>query len=266
MKPISFLYAFDLGNRNVNNPSQNIVSVTSTLPGDFDISNITSDSIRQSWRSASVLSKQEIVIKADRISNINCFAILGHNFTDIASIQVQANYSNNFLAPPVTKNVVWDRGNLIIPTEFGGNYEYYKISILDPTNPCGYLEIGRVVGGRVLTLVNNENITDSYQIGNKDMSETLRTQGYSRASSENITVRTLSVNFSKLHTEVGNDINFKNLRSMFRTVKTIHPFLVILDMDDPYFFNIWCQIPDVPDESFTVNNFVSFPFKAEEVF
>lgn len=263
---ISFLYSFDLGNRHVDVPTENILFVTSTAAGDFNVANITTDSIRHKWRSSSALVKQEIIIKAEKKSNINCFAILGHNFTDGAFIQVQANISNNFLAPPVTKIAAWSENNIIIPTEFGGEYQYYKITILDPANPCGYVEIGRVVGGNVLQLIKNEDITDQYKIGYKDLSESMKTQGYFRASNSNIIQRTFDANFSKLHTEVGNDENFKNLRTLFQNVKTIKPFLMVLDYVDPYKFNAWVQLSDIPDESFTINDFVSFSFKAEEVF
>lgn len=263
---ISFLYSFDLGNRHVDVPGQNILYVSSTAAGDFAVTNILTESIRNKWRSATALTKQEIIIKAEKKSNINCFAILGHNFTEAALVQVQANYSNNFLAPPVTRTFAYSKGNLIIPTFFGGDFEYYKISILDPSNPCGYVEIGRVVGGVLVELNNNEDISDSYKIGYKDLSETMKTQGYFRASNENIIQRTFDATFQKIYTEVGRDENFNKLRLMFQTVKTVKPFLTILDYQNPYKFNMWGQLTDIPDETFNVNDFVSFPMKLEEVF
>jgi hypothetical protein len=263
---ISFLYSFDLGNRHVEVPTLNIPFVTSTAVGDFSVANITTDSIRHKWRSATALVKQEIIIKAEKTSNINCFAILGHNFTDAAYVTVQANVSNNFAAPPVTKVVAWSKDNMLVTTPFGGQYQYYKISILDIANPCGYVEIGRVVGGTLLELINNEDITDAYQIGYKDMSEVMKTSGYFRSSNSNIIQRSLSCNFSKLYTTVGNDTNFNNLRKMFQDVKIVKPFLVILDYTNPYRFNAWMVLTDIPDESYTVNDFVNFPVKFEEVF
>ena len=263
---IAFLYNFDVGNRHVNVPDENIMFVTSTAAGDFHVANITTDSLRHKWRSASALTWQEIIIKAEKKSTINCFAILGHNFTDAAVVRVQANVSNNFLAPPVTKFVPWSKDNMLVTTTFGGNYEYYKISILDPSNPCGYVEIGRVCGGVMTELTNDEDITDSYKIGYKDLSETMKTQGYFRASNSNIIQRTFDASFSKLNTQQGSDFNFTKLRTFFQTVKTIKPFLVILDYQNPYKFNAWMQLTDVPDESFTVNDYVSFPLKMEEVF
>ncbi len=265
-KSISFLYNFDLGNRNVDNPGINILSVTSTKAGDFSVNNILSESTRNVWRSDSILTTQEIIIKAEKKSNIDCFAIIGHNFTDTAVVKVQANISNNFLVPPITKIIPYNKYIMISIGQFGGQYEYYKISILDPANPCGYVQIGRVVGGRLLQLDKNEDITENYNIQFKDMSEVMKTAGFFRQSNENIIARTLSANFQKLRTDTTNDDNYKNLRKMFETVKITRPFLTIVDPADPYRLNIWGQLMDIPDEAYTVNNYVSLPFKIDEVF
>jgi hypothetical protein len=263
---IAFLHTFDLGNRHIVDPNQNILSVTSTAAGDFNVNNILTESTRRVWRSATALTEQSIVIKAEKKSTIDCFAILGHNFTDTAVIKVQANISNNFLVPPVTRYLAWNEYIVMSSLTFGGEYEYYKISILDPANPCGYLEIGRIIGGRALQLIDNEDITDSYSVGKKDLSETMKTEGYFRVSNENIIARTFSANFQKIYTTTGFDTNYKNLITMFKTVKVTKPFLTILDVNNPYKFNIWGQLTDIPDDAFGINDFVNFPLRIEEVF
>ncbi len=269
---ISFLYVFDLGNRNINNPGQNILSVTSTAAGDFDKSNMFKDSVRQVWRSNDVLATQEIIIQADLSSKIDTFAILGHNLTSGAIIQVQANISNNFVAPPVTITAVpepnpdGNQSNIIIAQDFGAEYEFYKISILDPANPCGFIEIGRIIGGRSFILQNNENIVDQLQIRKNDQSEKMKTEGYFRQSNENIITRVFSSNFSKLDTTVGNDVNFLGLRALFKAMKTTRPFLMVLDRQDPTFLNMWGEFTKLPTESFAVNRFASFSITIEEVF
>lgn len=265
-KSIAFLYSFDLGNRHVDNPSQNIISVTSTMAGDFDAYNVTTESTRRKWRSTTAISAQEFIIKAEKKSNLDVFAILGHNFTDAAVVTVQANISNNFAAPPVTKVLAYNKDIMMSTIPFGGNYEYYKITILDPSNPCGFVEMGRVVGGKVLQLIDNEDITDSYSIGKKDQSDTMKTEGFFRQSNENIITRTFNASFSKIRTDLGFDTNFKNLVSMFETVKTTRPFLTILDMNSPYKFSMWGQLTDVPDESYNILDYVTIPLRIEEVF
>lgn len=266
---ISFLYSFDLGNRNVNNPGVNIVSVSSQAVGDFDKANLFTDSTRQRWRSTDVLTEQTIVIKADLKANIDTFAILGHNFTNSAVVRVEANYNNSFVAPPFSQVVPIDETseNLVLANEgFGGEYEYYRVRILDPANPCGYVEVGRIVGGRAFTYTNNEDITDNYRIRYRDESERMRTQGYFRASNENVLTRQFSATFQKIRTVLPDNENFLQFREMFKTVKTTRPFLTILDRLNPRVFNVWGQLDNLPDESFTINQFVNYPISIEEVF
>lgn len=266
---ISFLYQFDLGNRIVDNFGSNILSVSSQADGDFDKGNVTTESTREVWRSNTVLTTQEIIIQAEIESEIDTFVILGHNFTEGAIVKVEANIDNNWIAPPFSQQVVVDSEiqNIVLANDgFGSDYEFYRVTVLDPTNPCGYIEIGRIIGGRAFTFTNNEDITDTYRIRNTDESEKMRTQGYFRASNENVLVRTFSANFEKLFSITGQDDNFRGFRSMWKYVKTTRPFLTILDRSNVETFNMWGQFTDLPDESFGVNQFVNTPITIEEVF
>lgn len=268
-KGISFLYEFDLGNRIVNNFGSNILRVTSQAVGDFDKGNVTAESTREVWRSSDVLAIQEIVIQAELETEIDTFAILGHNFTAGALIKVQANIADNWVAPPFEQILTVDSEipNIILANNgFGAAYEFYRVTILDPSNPCGYVEVGRIIGGRAFTFINNEDITDTYQVGYKDLSESMRTQGYFRASNENVIVRSFSANFSKLFSTTGNDTNFVNFRKMRRSVKTTRPFLTVLNRDSVRDFNVWGQFTSLPDDSFGVNQFASMSVKIDEVF
>lgn len=263
---ISFLHEFDLGNRNITNPGVNILSVTSTATGDFDKANLTTDPLRQVWRSADVLAWQEIVIEAELDSEIDTFGILGHNFTEDAVVQLQANTVNNFVAPPVSITIPWAKANMVWTSSLGDVYSFYRVRVLDPTNPCGYIEIGRIVGGRALILTNNEDIVDDFDIEREDMAKSMRTEGFFRVSKENVKVKTLSVKFQKLHTEQGNNGNFVGLRDLYDNVGTTRPFLTVLNRFDPAFCSLWGQLKSLPPESFTVNQFMSQSIKIEENF
>lgn len=264
---ISFLYEFDLGNKHVDDPAQNILSVTSTAAGDFSPAHLTSESTRERWRSSEILTIQEIVIKAEQASNIDTFAILGHNLTEEAVIQLQANISNNFAAPPVTINIPWRKENIVWLNELGGEYEYYKISILDPTNPCGYVELGRIIGGRAFIVTNNEDIRDAFTIGKQDMADQMKSEGFFRQSNQRVKIRTLSASFSKLETKLGlSNENFLGLREMFDYVGQTVPLLTVIDRGNPDLFTAWGQFSAIPSESYTTNEFMTSSFKFLEVF
>lgn len=266
---ISFLHEFDLGNRDINNPGVNIIRTSPTAVGDFDKANLTEESIREVWRSADVLTPQEIVIKAEIVSDIDTFAILGHNFTTGAIVRIEANIDDVWVAPPfsVVVTVTEDDNNIVFANDgFGGQYTYYRVTVLDPSNPCGYIQIGRIVGGRAFTFTNNEDIVDNYRVRNVDYSEKMKSQGFFRISNEVILGRELSVNFQKLYTIEGQNTNYIGFKKMFKSVKTTRPFLTILDRDNTATLNLWGQLTQLPSESFGINQFVSFGINIEEVF
>lgn len=263
---ISFLYNFDIGNRNVDDPAIDIIESTETAEGDFAPENIWTDSVRHTWRTAECITPQYIVMKAQIKSKLDTFAILGHNFSADAIVTVEGNSSNDWNAPPVSITNSANPDNHIIAEEFADSCEYYRITVLDPGNPCGYLEFGRVVGGRAIIMENYEDITDSYTVTYKDNSETLETLGFFTESNENITSRDLSCSFSKLYTTDGYDSNYVNLRAMFKVVKKTKPFLTILTRSNPNKLAIWGQLKSIPNDTFTVNDFVSMALSIREVF
>lgn len=262
----SALYQFDVGNYKRSTPGSNIISVTSTAAGDFDKANLTNDVLRQVWRSTGVLGWQEIIIEADQTTAIDTFAILNHNFSETAVINLQANIGNNFLAPPVNLFLPWNKLHIVYTTPLGASYKFYKIRILDPSNPCGYIQIGRIVGGRALIMQNNEDITDDVQVQWKDFAKRMDTEGFFRASNENVKIRTLAVKFSKLYTVATKNANYLALRDLFDYCGVTRPFLAIPNRDEPSFNSIWGQIEDIPDDSFGINQFVSLNLKVREVY
>jgi len=263
---ISFLYQFDLGNKHIINPGQNIISVTSTATGDFDKANLVTDSTRHRWRSAEILTTQEIVIKAELKSQIDTFAIIGHNLTEEAVIRLEANIDNNFLAPPFSQLIPWRKNYIVWLTELDDEYEYYKISILDPTNPCGYIEIGRIIGGRAFTLSGGEDVSDSFSISKQDASDKMRTEGFSTASNQRVKYRQLRAPLSKLDSKDGSNDNWQGLRDMFDYVGITVPILTILDRDQPDLFTAWGKFDDIPTESYLTNQYVNESLKFSEEF
>lgn len=263
---MSFLYNFDLGNRNVNNPGVNILSVSSTAAGDFDKANLTTESVRHAWRSGSILSFQDIIIQAELASQIDTFAILGHNLTEDAVIIVEANIANSFLAPPFQRVVPWTAQDIVLCEDFADTYEFYRVRLLDPTNPCGFIQVGRIVGGRAFTFSNNEDITDDVEIEFEDFADRAKTEGFFMASNNKVVSRELAIKWSKLFSTAPNNTNFLGLKEMYKTVGTTKPFLSILDRGDPGFCSIWGQIDRLPRESYGINKFMSQSIKIKEMF
>lgn len=263
---IKFLYQFTVGEYDYVNPGSNIISVTSQASGDHDKVNLTTNPLRQTWRSAD-LGTQEIVIAANDTNFVpDVFAILGHNFSEDAVVILYASFTNNFTVPALTLPFTWNEKHMVINASLGSAYPYYKIKIIDPTNECGFLEIGRIAAGLSFTFTNNEDITDDFQVTTEDLASQTRTEGFFRASNERVKVDTLTVKFMKLDSRPGFDTNYKGLYKMTRFVGTTLPFLTIVDPFDTYFVLHWGQAKMVPGRSFAINRYTDFGLSIEEVY
>jgi hypothetical protein len=264
---IKFLYQFSLGEYDVNNPGTNVVSVTSTAAGDHNKVNLTTTPLRETWRSGSIATFQEIIIKANDTSAApDCFAILNHNFSNLAVIQLQGSMTADFSAPAFTIPFVWTKQNLVLLQNVGIAYNYYRFRVLDPTNACGYLEIGRIIAGQSFTFTNNEDISDSIQSQKQDLAYKTKTEGYFRAFNERVKVDKLTLQFPQLTTIAGQNSNYLGLLDLMETVGETYPFLTIVDPADLNFKLVWGVIETLPSISYGVNRYSDLTIPITEVF
>lgn len=265
---IKFLYSFSIGEQNPTFPGLNIISVTSTAAGDHDKKNLTTTPLRETWRSASILTTQEIIIEANDLTTVpDVFAILNHNLTNLAVVQIQGSLADpTFAAPAFTLSMPYNKKHMALVQDFGVAYRYYKIKITDPTNPCGFIEIGKIVGGKSFTLTKNEDITDSISISNNDLSYKMKSEGFFRAANKRVKVQKLSVKFQNLRTFVNENENYLGLLEFIDEVGETLPFLTIVDPSEPYFKIVWGLIDSLPGETYDINRYVDLSVNIQEVF
>lgn len=265
---IKFLYNFCLGDYNYTTPGGNIISITSEADGDHKKVNLTTTPLRETWRSGpNIEDFQEIVIQtSDLTVTPDTFAILNHNLTETAVVQLQASQTPDFLSPAFTITMVWSKKHMILLQDIGFAYNYYRFRILDPLNPCGFLEIGRIIAGKSFTITNNEDITDNISISTDDLAYRMKTEGFFRAFNERVKVDRLSIKFDKLVTTPPDDVNYAGLMEMFEEVGETYSFLTILDPDDQTFKMIWGVIDNLPNKGFTINRYVDMSFAIQEMY
>ena len=261
---IKFLYTFLAGDYDYLNPGANVLSVTSQAAGDHDKGNLTTPALRETWRSTGVGSWQEIVIQTtDTTVTPDCFAILGHNLTSLAVVQVLGSMTTDFtgaVAVPMT----WTKKHMVLLTSFGVAYNYWKFRILDPTNACGFIEIGAIRIGKTLTFTNNEDITDDITVTPTDKAYKTETEGFFRAFNQRVIVDQLQVSFSKLITTSNGGDNYAALRTMFDTVGVTFPFLTITDPNDQSFQLMWGVIDSLPSITYAINRYADLQLTIQE--
>ncbi len=264
---IKFLYSFSLGEYDYTNPGANVISVTSQADGDHAPINLTTTPLRESWRSGPGIEDfQEIIIQSNDLTvTPDTFALLNHNLTETAVVQLQASMTSDFVTPAFTIQLVWTKKHMVLLQSVGLAYNYYRFRILDPLNPCGFVEIGRIVAGKSFTVTNNEDITDEIEVSTDDLAYKMKTEGFFRAFNERVKVDKLGIRFSKLVTTTPGNDNYLGLIDMLDSVGETYPFLTITDPEDQAFQLVWGVVDNLPRKSFNINRYVDMSLSIQEV-
>lgn len=262
-----FLYRFSVGELNYTNPGANVISVTSTAAGDHNKKNLTTYPLRQTWRSTTT-ANQEIVIQTnDTTINPDVFAILNHNLSENAVVQLYGNNSNSWGAPAFSGVIPWNKKNMAYIGSLTA-YNYWKIKISDAGNACGYVEVGRILAGKAFTLVDNEDIQDDIGVKTDDLAYKMNTEGFFLASNKRVRTQNISMVMPKLNTRstLGATENYENMLTFADFVGETLSFLTVVDPGDPYFKIIWGQFSSMPTEDYTVNRYATFKLEIKEVY
>ena len=87
--------------------------------------------------------------------NVDCIGIFGHNFTGAATVKIQASAVDDWVSPPVdvTLTIATDADGQVLPRivyfwSSTQNYQYWRLTVDDASNPDGNIQIGRIVAGQ----------------------------------------------------------------------------------------------------------------------
>lgn len=181
-----------------------------TVNVNYPIVNIQNQRLAVRYRSTAVTA-QSIVFDFGSAVNINTFAILGHNISTAATITVSANSSDSW--PGATSQTLTGNVNMILKFFAQETYRYWKLSIDDPTNTDGYIEIGRIWAGTYLDISPSSLLDFSVTKKRSDMVTYGR--GRQKFSSEGIGWRKLKFTFPKTN------------YSMIRSIETLFDYVGI---------------------------------------
>jgi hypothetical protein len=70
-----------------------------------------------------------------------------NNITSSATVKVQANTTDSWTTPPVDQALTYLNGNWIYGFSTKQSYQYWRITVQDPTNTDGYIEISKIFLG-----------------------------------------------------------------------------------------------------------------------
>lgn len=98
------------------------------------------------WRSTGCASEW-LKFNLGAARSILAVILTGHNLTSAATVHVQANASDVWMSPSVDVTLAWSARDLVYLWTSAQAYQWWRITIADPANPDGFIELGRVYVG-----------------------------------------------------------------------------------------------------------------------
>lgn len=250
-----------------------------TEPGDFSVYNLNTDIVEQYWRSADTVVTG-IQLDCDTEINqgvfLDTFAMLGHNLTKSATINLLGSNVSNFASvgisitiPQALENTYWLSPELPI-----AGYRYWRLQIDDPTNPDGYIKIGTLLFGAA-KIFQGECFVDELEFTLKDFADSVKTEGFTNVANSRAQKRVLRLDFRFL--DILKD-NYGILREVFTNDRTVLKCLYIPtpdgdnDQDIIGRYSLFGKLTSVPTErhsnrgSIKENdaNYASFTIEVDE--
>ena len=252
----------------------NNYTASSEASADKAVINVKSDIIERYWQSTGCIY-ETLTFDAGpgRTIAMDTFALVGTNLTGSAivallgfgngassapgswsSVPIYANVT--MPSDPNEANVIW-----ISPTLPLVGYRWWQIVIQDPTNPDGFIRIGRVVGGAAL-IFNGENCIDNIQYNDRNYKDEQQLNGFTAVANNRALKKEMALSFRDLDSI--SLTNFRKFKSFTKYARDTLKSLVIVDPSNEntkYKFAVFAKLKQTPDESHTfvteTNSYVS---------
>jgi len=211
----------------------------STAAGDFSAFNLNTDIVEEAFRSAST-SGINLDCDTERPQGVflDTLGILEHNISSSATINLLGSNDPTFSSISVTIPLAarQDDPNIyyIAPTLPNSGYRYWRLSIVDPTNSDGFIQVGTIVFGAASLFV-GECFVDDVEFQLKDYTDSVQTEGYTNVNNSRAQKKVLRLDFRSLAYQKS---NFRLMRRMFREERTVLKCL-------------WIPTPDPTNEEYS---------------
>jgi len=117
----------------------------------YPVTNVQNQRLAKVWRSTSTTG-QTIVCDIGSAQDVNTVAILGHNFTSSATLEIQANTANTWVTPGWSTALTCNEGVILKFLAASQTYQYWRYTIEDSTQTDAYVEVGLLWLGTYLTI------------------------------------------------------------------------------------------------------------------
>jgi hypothetical protein len=239
----------DFASRGTSGTNWTASSTASSASNAFSVNNLNTDIVEQVWRSG-VGGSQTLTCDTESGASgvfVDTFAILNHNLTQGATILLQAS-NDNFATTPLNEDIILEPENAywISPALPITAYRYWRINIVDTSNPDNFIQIGTIIFGSSTIFNMLENFNDDVRFGLKQFEDRVYTKGFTNVSNDRGQKKFLELNFTDLRYK---DSNFKNLRELFKTHGSLLKVLYVPIPTEPSAFAVFSKLEKLPEES-----------------
>ncbi len=120
------------------------------------VDNILDSRLSRVYKTEAGITTAEIVFNCGSAVAVSGVAIANHNITSsVTTLKLQGNATDVWTSPSVDETLTWDSG-IITKNITEASYQYWRIQIIDATNPDTYIKLGRVWIGESYRTAGNQ--------------------------------------------------------------------------------------------------------------
>lgn len=204
----------------------------STEDLEFPVSNLRKQVRSKVWRSTSTTAN--VVFDLKTTDAVDSFAMVFRKneviaLSDSAVVKLQANATDVWTSPAVDVTITFDDENSMFSHYFTSDqsYQFWRISIVDPANPYGYIEISNVILSKAITLPCPDN---GFKWSLADQSSVVKTQFGQRYYNIRPNIRSLNLSVPLVEYTV-----MESLADLYERVGTAEVVGVVIDPNEDVF-------------------------------
>ncbi len=197
-------------------------SITSNSVSIFNpLTNMLDSRLSRTSKTEDAITTFEIVFDNGASINVNSVCIANHNITSsVTALKIQGNDTDVWTSPSVDEDLTWDDG-IITGSFTQASHRYWRIQIIDATNPDTFIELGRTWIGIGLDTCGINVLVVEDRMSNSVKSVTPSGQAY------------LDIRYFHTETQVKFPIltedEANEVKSIFETVDLGIPFFITFD-------------------------------------
>lgn len=223
-------------------------TASSTATGDFLANNLNTDIVEQVWRSIATVTNITLVCDTQITQGVlvDTLAMLNHNLSSSAVMTLEGSTSPTFVSIGFTTALTWAQRDIffIAPTFPTTQFRYWRISINDPNNADGYIQIGTILFGTSIIFL--QGYADRPTKQKRHFSDKVATEGFTNASNNRALKFAVTLDFPALDYTMS---DWANLSTVIDDCRTSLKALWIPDPQKPNRLSVFGKLADMPTET-----------------